>query len=1181
MTSGPLHTFIGACLRHRAIVAILLALSTCWGILVAPFDWDLDGLPRDPVPVDAIPDIGENQQIVFTPWPGRSPQDIDDQITYPLVSTLLGLPGVKAVRSFSIFGFSTIYVIFDDDIDFYWGRSRILEKLNSLPPGTLPTDVSPALGPDATALGQVFMYTLEGRDEAGNPTGGWDLHELRSIQDYTVRYALTAVQGVAEVASIGGYVKEYQVDVNPDRLRHYGVTLQEVLRAVRGSNLDVSAGLVELNNAEYVVRGLGYIKNIDDLKQTVVDSRDGVPILLGEVATIAIGPATRRGALDRDGAEAVGGIVAGRYGENPMAVIDGVKERITEIAAGLPTKTLDDGTISRVTIVPFYDRSGLINETLHTLDSAIIQQILVTMLVVLLMVMHLRSSILISSMLPLAVLMTFVAMKYFRVDANIVSLSGIAIAVGTIVDMGIVLVENILRHIEASPDEPRREVIQRASSEVGGAVLTAGLTTIVGFLPVFAMTGAEGKLFTPLAWTKTFAIAASIILALAVLPPMAHLLFGKRRSKPRRQPKAIQPTITTASAAVVLLLLTWLWQPLGPGRGVANVILVAAVIGSLLLLFKVFLAGYPRMLAAALRHKVLALLPAACVLLVGVTAWLGFDSVFGFLPRFIRSTSPVTAVAHTFPGLGREFMPALDEGSFLYMPTTMPHASVGETMDVLQRLDLAMLTVPEVTTVTGKIGRADTAMDPAPLSMVETIIEYSPEYRYDEDGTAHRLWRDHIKRPQDIWDAVVEAAQLPGTTSAPKLQPIETRIVMLQSGFRAPMGIKVQGPDLQSIEKFSLELERVLKQTPGIREETVFADRVVGKPYLEIDLDRERLARYGMRIADVQEVIETAIGGQPVTRTVEGRERYGVRVRYQRELRDSLEALEALMIFSAGGTHVPLREVADITYRRGPQAIKGEDGFLVAYVIFDREERISEVDAVELAAESVQAAIAVNDISVPAGVNYRFAGAYENQVRATKRLSIVIPLALALIFMLLHLQFKNMLVSLMVFAGVFVAWGGGFVMLWLYGQSWFLDIGLAGTNLRELMHIHPVNLSVAVWVGFLALFGIATDDGVVMATRLQKSMQDNAPKRVEDVREAVLEAGCLRIRACLMTSATTILALLPVLTASGRGADIMIPMAIPVFGGMVVALLTLFVVPVLFAVPAEWRVKRTLSKQGA
>ena len=1181
MTSGPLHTFIGACLRHRAIVAILLALSTCWGILVAPFDWDLDGLPRDPVPVDAIPDIGENQQIVFTPWPGRSPQDIDDQITYPLVSTLLGLPGVKAVRSFSIFGFSTIYVIFDDDIDFYWGRSRILEKLNSLPPGTLPTDVSPALGPDATALGQVFMYTLEGRDEAGNPTGGWDLHELRSIQDYTVRYALTAVQGVAEVASIGGYVKEYQVDVNPDRLRHYGVTLQEVLRAVRGSNLDVSAGLVELNNAEYVVRGLGYIKNIDDLKQTVVDSRDGVPILLGEVATIAIGPATRRGALDRDGAEAVGGIVAGRYGENPMAVIDGVKERITEIAAGLPTKTLDDGTISRVTIVPFYDRSGLINETLHTLDSAIIQQILVTMLVVLLMVMHLRSSILISSMLPLAVLMTFVAMKYFRVDANIVSLSGIAIAVGTIVDMGIVLVENILRHIEASPDEPRREVIQRASSEVGGAVLTAGLTTIVGFLPVFAMTGAEGKLFTPLAWTKTFAIAASIILALAVLPPMAHLLFGKRRNKPRRQRKAIQPTITTASAAVVLLLLTWLWQPLGPGRGVANVILVAAVIGSLLLLFKVFLAGYPRMLAAALRHKVLALLPAACVLLVGVTAWLGFDSVFGFLPRFIRSTSPVTAVAHTFPGLGREFMPALDEGSFLYMPTTMPHASVGETMDVLQRLDLAMLTVPEVTTVTGKIGRADTAMDPAPLSMVETIIEYSPEYRYDEDGTAHRLWRDHIKRPQDIWDAVVEAAQLPGTTSAPKLQPIETRIVMLQSGFRAPMGIKVQGPDLQSIEKFSLELERVLKQTPGIREETVFADRVVGKPYLEIDLDRERLARYGMRIADVQEVIETAIGGQPVTRTVEGRERYGVRVRYQRELRDSLEALEALMIFSAGGTHVPLREVADITYRRGPQAIKGEDGFLVAYVIFDREERISEVDAVELAAESVQAAIAVNDISVPAGVNYRFAGAYENQVRATKRLSIVIPLALALIFMLLHLQFKNMLVSLMVFAGVFVAWGGGFVMLWLYGQSWFLDIGLAGTNLRELMHIHPVNLSVAVWVGFLALFGIATDDGVVMATRLQKSMQDNAPKRVEDVREAVLEAGCLRIRACLMTSATTILALLPVLTASGRGADIMIPMAIPVFGGMVVALLTLFVVPVLFAVPAEWRVKRTLSKQGA
>jgi Cu(I)/Ag(I) efflux system membrane protein CusA/SilA len=746
--------------------------------------------------------------------------------------------------------------------------------------------------------------------------------------------------------------------------------------------------------------------------------------------------------------------------------------------------------------------------------------------------------------------------------------------------MGIVLVENILRHIEARPEAPRREVIREASAEVGGAVLTAGLTTIIGFLPVFVMTGAEGKLFTPLAWTKTFAIAASIILALAVLPPMAHLLFGKARKKrPLVSPK-LQPTITTAAAVLVLLLLAHFWQPLGPGRAIANIILVGAVIGSLLMLFRAFLVGYPSMLAAALRHRVLAMLPAACVILIGLTAWLGFDKMFGFLPGAIRSISPVTAVANAFPGLGREFMPALDEGSFLYMPTTMPHASVGEAMDVLQKLDLAMLTVPEVTTVTGKIGRAETPLDPAPISMIETIIEYSPEYRYDEDGTAHRLWRDHIKSPQDIWDEIVIAAQLPGTTSAPKLQPIETRIVMLQSGFRAPMGIKVQGPTLQSIEAFSLELERVLKTSPGVREETVFADRVVGKPYLEIDIDRQRIARYGMQIADVQEVIEAAIGGQAVTRTVEGRERYNVRVRYQRELRDSVEAIEDLMVFSPGGAHVPLRELADITYRRGPQAIKGEDGFLVAYVIFDRIPSISEVDAVEQAAATVEAAIASGDITVPPGVNYRFAGAYENQVRASKRLMLVIPLALALILVLLHLQFKNILVSLMVFGGVFVAWGGGFLMLWLYGQPWFMDISLAGTNLRDLMHIHPINLSVAVWVGFLALFGIATDDGVVMATRLQKSMRDNSPKSVAEVRSAIVEAGSLRVRACLMTSATTILALLPVLTASGRGADIMIPMAIPVFGGMIVALLTLFVVPVLFSVPAEWRVKR-LHLEGA
>ncbi|MBT8444195.1 MAG: efflux RND transporter permease subunit, partial [Gammaproteobacteria bacterium] len=511
---GIVNGVIRFCLEQKLVVALVAIAVIFWGVLVAPFDWEIGEIARSPVPVDAIPDIGENQQIVFTEWPGRSPQDIDDQISYPLTVALLGIPGVKDIRSYSIFGFSTIYVVFEDDIEFYWSRSRVLEKLNSLPAGTLPEGITPMLGPDATALGQVFWYTLEGRDSDGNPTGGWDPHELRSIQDFIVKYKLAGVEGVSEVASIGGFVREYQVDVNPDAMRAADITLKQVISAVRKSNLDVGARTLEVNRAEYVVRGLGFIKDVKDLEKTAITARDGQPILIEDIATVALGPAMRRGVLTKAGEEAVGGVVVVRYGENPMATIQRVKAKIDDIASGLPSKVLADGTESRVTIVPFYDRTGLIKETLQTLNSAIGQQVLVTIIVVVLMVMHLRSSILIGAMLPITVLMTFIGMKVFGVDANIVALSGIAIAIGTIVDVGIVLSENILRRLdEADSAEPRLEVVYRASAEVGGAVLTAVATTVVGFMPVFAMEAAEGKLFKPLAYTKTFALIASIIIA--------------------------------------------------------------------------------------------------------------------------------------------------------------------------------------------------------------------------------------------------------------------------------------------------------------------------------------------------------------------------------------------------------------------------------------------------------------------------------------------------------------------------------------------------------------------------------------------------------------------------------------------------------------------------------------------
>ena len=774
-----LDRIIKVCLENKLIVFLILAGLLVWGVMVAPFDWKIPGLRRDPVSVDAIPDIGENQQIVFTRWMGRSPQDVEDQVGYPLTVALLGIPEVKTIRSYSMFGFSTIYIIFKEKVDFYWSRSRILEKINALPPGTLPSDARPSLGPDATALGQIFWYTLEGMDDEGNPTGGWDLDELRTIQDWYVRYALQSADGVAEVASVGGYVKEYQIDVDPAALRQHGVDLTDVLNAVRMSNADVGARTVEVNRVEYVVRGLGFIKNLEDVEYTVVKMRDNVPIYVKDVAHVSLGPALRRGALDKEGAETVGGVVVVRYGENPLAAIQNVKEKIAEISPGLPKKTLDDGTESQVTIIPFYDRTGLIYETLGTLNNALRDEILITIIVILVMVMHLSTSVLISSLLPMTILLVFIGMKVLGVDANIVALSGIAIAIGTIVDMGIVVSENILKHLaEAGEEENRREVIFRATSEVGSAVLTAVATTIVSFLPVFAMQAAEGKLFKPLAYTKTFALTASVVLALTILPPLAHLLLS--RSVQSERLKTGMNTVLAALGLIFMIFIKWwfglvillfgvfglirirlgeriirhapriinwfmiilvaailssTWVPLGYGRsGILNFIFVAIIIATVMGILVLFTRAYPRMLRYALDHKWRVMAGPIILVLLGINIWIGFDDIFGFFPGFVKRTRPYQAMQHVFPGLGKEFMPPLDEGSYLYMPTTMPHAGMEEATDVLRKLDMALYSVPEVELVVGKLGRAESPLDPAPISMIETVVNYKPEYIVNRNG---------------------------------------------------------------------------------------------------------------------------------------------------------------------------------------------------------------------------------------------------------------------------------------------------------------------------------------------------------------------------------------------------------------------------------------------------------------
>lgn len=1246
-------------IENKLVAVIILVLFIGWGVVTAPFDWDLKGIPRNPVAVDAIPDIGENQQIVFTKWDGRSPQDIEDQITYPLTTSLLGIPGVKTIRSSSMFGFSSIYIIFEEDIEFYWSRSRILEKLNSLPSGLLPNNVQPSLGPDATGLGQIFWYTLEGRDENGDVTGGWDLQELRSIQDYYVKYGLASASGVSEVASIGGYVKEYQVDINPEILRQFNISLEQVVNAVRKTNKEIGAKTIEINQAEYLVRGLGYIKSIEDLENTVVVSKEFTSILLKDVANISLGPAARRGILDKEGAEVVGGVVVARYGANPMEVITNVKKQIKEISAGLPSKELKDGRISQLTIVPFYDRTELIHETLTTLEEALTLEILITILVIIVMLFNLRASILISGLLPVAVLMVFIAMKTFNVDANIVALSGIAIAIGTMVDVGVILSENIIRHIDEyrlkikniiptkqgmSEEESNNkalpatqndkksinDIVFEATKEVSGAIITAVLTTIISFIPVFTMIGAEGKLFRPLAFTKTMALIASIMVALFLIPPFAAWLFGFKATFKKgkialnvffvlaglfaitqgyyigfllllfcginllkgfsflTEKKANWITIVSAIVTVVLVLGVY-WRPLGVGNSIfISLLFVALICFGLLGLFALFRKFYVRILTWALANKMLFLSMPILIIVLGVSVW--------------NSTE-------------KEFMPALNEGSFLLMPTSLPHAGVAENKRVLQQLDMAVATIPEVKTVVGKAGRVESALDPAPLSMYENIIIYYPEYKVNavgkrakfeindeglfktkegkfissgtkidfkdlvenNDGEFYRNWRNEIKSTNDIWNEIVRVTKLPGVTSAPKLQPIETRLIMLQTGMRAPMGIKVKGQSLEEIEKFGLKLENILKQVKGVKKEAVFADRIVGKPYLLIEIDREKIARYGLSVENVQTTLEVAIGGKMVTQTVQGRERYGVRVRYPREQRTTPDDINDIYVPTKSGNPIPLKELVTLKYQRGPQVIKSEDTFLIGYVLFDKLTDEVELTVIERAQEAIQGQIDRGELIVPKGINYQFTGTYENQLRAEKTLSIVVPLALVIIFLILYLQFKSVATSFMVFSGIAVAFAGGFIMIWLYGQSWFLDVSVFGSNLRELFQMHPINLSVAVWVGFIALFGIATDDGVVMATYLTQTFDKNNPVDIKDVRASVVEAGRKRIRPCLMTTATTILALLPILTSTGRGSDIMIPMAIPSFGGMLVALITLFVVPVLFSLKKELKIKSDLK----
>lgn len=1187
-------------------------------------------------PVDAIPDIGEKQVIVYADWEGRSPQDVDDQVTYPLTTSLTGTPGVKAIRSMSGFGFSMVFVIFEDSADYYWARSRVLERMN-VAQQRLPAGVTPVLGPDATALGQIYWYTIEGE--------GFDLAELRSIQDWYVRFQLQSVPGVSEVAGIGGFVKQYQIDLHPDRMRAHRVTMMEVYEAVRKSNIDVGAKVIENNGVEFFIRGLGFIKTIDDLERVVIREEGGTPLYLKSVATVQLGPDFRRGALDKGGVEAVGGVVLMRYGENPRDVIARVKDKIVQLEAGLPSRTLADGRVSKARIVSFYDRSTIIQETVDTLKEALFEEAIIASLIVVFFLLHLRAAVTILPTLPLAIAGSFILMYALGIDSNLMSLAGLAIAIGDVADMGIIMTENIYRRLAGASAEEKHEkghfgIVYEGATEVGGAIVTAVTNTIVSFIPVFFLTDQEGKLFKPLAFTKTFAIGSSVVLAITVVPFLCYLLFRPVKWK------AGATLVVAAIVGVLAMLATHLAFMWGFAGAHDRGWLIAAAVGVGVALCvvrmtrekflpldrnpvsRVISRAYVPTLRWILNHKKTFLAVPLLILFLGLSVWLGIHRTLmpvewavNLLAReqaspelkrlmyadpsaditrplleldqlhwqrvrdadgsertrlLLRRQDPAERNAETasglavvkegriLPGLGREFMPPLDEGSLLYMPSLLPQASLSQAIEVNSKQDLAIASVPEVESVVGKIGRADSALDPAPIGMMESIVILKPEVEW-RTKKVERVFSGlpgWLKAPltwvwpeerritkQEILAELQERTAIPGVLPT-WLQPIQTRLVMLQTGFRAMMGVKIYGSDLREIEKVGLQIEQLLREVPGATD--IVADRIVGKPYIQIDIDRERIGRYGVNIRDVQDVIEMSLGGMNLMESVEGRERYPIRIRLARDFREDIEAIQRINVPSSSGAQVPLAQLASISTVLGPQEIKGERGLLVGYVTMNTRDR-DEVSVVQDAERVLQQALKDGRLSLPPGYYWEWSGQFENQVRATKRMQVLVPITLAIMFVMLYLGFSRWWIAPVIFFGVLVSASGGFIMLALWGA----------------------NLSVAVWVGFLVLFGVVDDDGVVISTYLEGVFKGRAFKSIAEIRDAVIDAGLKRIRPCLMTIATTVFGLMPIFWATGRGSDVMQPMAIPLVGGMAVSLITLFIVPCVFCAVEEWKWKRT------
>ena len=1026
--------------RHRFVVLLFYA------ILVGVGTWAIYRTP-----LDAIPDVSDNQVIVYVDWPGRSPQLVEDQVTYPLASNLQGLPNLKAVRAQSMFGFSLVYVIFDDETDIYWARTRVLERLNYIT-GLLPPGVVPRLGPEGTGVGHVFWYTLR--------SGQHDLAQLRAIQDWYLKLGLQSTPGVAEVASVGGFVKQYQINLDPVRMASRGVALDAVIEAVRRSNNDVGGRLLEVGQTEYIVRGIGYLRSVDDLANIVVAAPNGTPIFLSSLGTVTTGPELRRGLLDENGTgEVVGGIIVARYGENAKEVIDRVKARLAELEKGLPPG---------VTIHTAYDRSELIERAVGTLKEALSQEAIIVSLVAIVFLLHFGSAATVLIGLPLSVLFSFVMMYFFGITSNIMSLGGMALAIGEIVDASIVMVENAHRHLAEGSERMRSrriETIIRSAKQVGPAIFGSLLVMIVSFLPVFLLTGQEGKLFRPLAFTKTFAMLGASILAITLVPALMTF-FMRGRLRPESE------------------------NPVN----------------------RFFTRAYQPVLKWSLHHRKVMLGINIAALLISIPMMLS---------------------------LGKEFMPPLDEGSLLYMPITLPNVNITEAKRIIQVQDRIIAAHPAVKYVLGKVGRAETATDPAPVSMFETIIELKPR----------KEWPAGLTK-DEIIEQLTGQLQIPGVTSA-WTQPIINRIDMLNTGVRTQLGVKIFGPDLRTLEQLGLRVESILRKVPGAAD--LYTERISGGQYLDIEPDRAAIARYGIPTGVVLDAIETAVGGTTVTSTVEGRARFPVQVRYLADVRDNLAALNNLLItFPSGETtlQLPLGQLAKISVAPGPAMINSENGQLRSLVQLNARGRDmgSFVDDAKAALD--------RELTLPAGYSLQWSGQYENQIHARKRLQVLVPLVLITIFIILYFTLHSATEAALVMLSVPFALIGGVYLMWFYGFNW----------------------SVAVWVGFIALYGVAVQTGVVMVLYLHEALDRkmlDGRITVEELFDATVEGALLRVRPKIMTVATTVLGLIPLLWATGTGSDVMKPIAVPLIGGMVTSTVhVLLVTPIIFFMVKRHQLER-------